>query len=242
MSESATIVISGAAVVSGLGLTRRQTWESILHGRCAMGPMSAMESPLAPGKDGGQAPDLPEDFAPALPREARYLKWAIAQALQEARADASPGQDRRRCACLLGTTLHGMRAAGRYLRGGDLGALREFIAGTTLQSAIDESVMGGWNATTCSACSSSLGSIALGVTLLQNGQADLVVAGGYDPISEYVWGGFNSLRLVAEGPLRPFAKNRQGMKLAEGYGIVVLERRRRGGARDQAAGGDPRLG
>jgi 3-oxoacyl-[acyl-carrier-protein] synthase II len=224
MNQGATIVISGAALVTGLGLSRQQTWESVLRGRCAMGPMSAMESPLAPGKDGGQAPDLPESFAPELPREARYLKWAIAQALQEARGDASPGQDPRRCVCLLGTTLHGMRAAGRYLRGGDLGALREFIAGWTLQSAINESVMGGWNATTCSACSSSLGSIALGVTLLQNGQADLVVAGGYDPISEYVWGGFNSLRLVAEGPLRPFAKNRQGMKLAEGYGIVVLER------------------
>src|SRR4029079_19118537 len=82
----------------------------------------------------------------------------------------------------------------------------------------------GGAATTCSACSSSLGSIALAVTLLETGQADLVVAGGYDAISEYVWAGFNALRLVAEGPLRPFARGRQGMKLGEGYGIVVLER------------------
>src|SRR6202044_2555364 len=41
---------------------------------------------------------------------------------------------------------------------------------------------------------------------------------------EYAYGGFNSLRLVAERPLRPFARNRQGMKLAEGYGIVILQR------------------
>jgi len=232
MSQRPTIVISGAGLVTGLGLSREQTWESVLQERCAMGPMSAMESALAPGKDGGQAPDLPEDFAPELPREARYLKWTIADGLKDARVDGSRADQRRRCACLLGTTLHGMRAAGRYLRSGDLADLRQFIAGTTLQSAIDNSVMGGWNATTCSACSSSLGSIALAVTLLQNGQADLVVAGGYDPISEYVWGGFNSLRLVADGPLRPFAKNRQGMKLAEGYGIVVLER-----ASDAAARG-----
>jgi 3-oxoacyl-[acyl-carrier-protein] synthase II len=62
------------------------------------------------------------------------------------------------------------------------------------------------------------------VTLLKTGQLDLVVAGGYDTISEYAYAGFNSLRLVAEGPLRPFARGREGMKLAEGYGIVVLER------------------
>ena len=224
MSERETIVISGAGLLTGLGLSREQTWEAGLRAECAMGPMSAIETPLGPGKDGGQAADLPEAFTPKLPREARYLKWAISAALKDARMDDSRAENRRRCVCLLGTTLHGMRAAGRYLRSNDLSDLGEFMAGTTLKSAIDSSVMGGWNATTCSACSSSLGSIALGVTLLQNGQADMVVAGGYDPISEYVWAGFNSLRLVADGPLRPFAKNRQGMKLAEGYGIVVLER------------------
>ena len=83
----------------------------------------------------------------------------------------------------------------------------------------------GFSATNCSACSSSLGSIALGVSLLRSGQLDLLVAGGYDTISEYVYAGFNSLRLVAAlSALRPFTKDRQGMKLAEGYGIVILER------------------
>jgi 3-oxoacyl-[acyl-carrier-protein] synthase II len=64
---------------------------------------------------------------------------------------------------------------------------------------------------------------------------DLVVCGGYDTISEYAYGGFNSLRLVAEGPLRPFAKDRQGMKLGEGYGIVVLERAAGAAARGASA-------
>ncbi|MGB7157073.1 MAG: beta-ketoacyl synthase N-terminal-like domain-containing protein, partial [Tepidisphaeraceae bacterium] len=99
----------------------------------------------------------------------------------------------------------------------------------------------GGAATTCSACSSSLGSIALGVTLLQTRQADLVVAGGYDTVCEYVWGGFNALRLVTDGPLRPFTRGRRGMKLGEGYGIVVLERlgdakRRGAGAKAIVAG------
>jgi 3-oxoacyl-[acyl-carrier-protein] synthase II len=224
MSQSRPrIVISGAGLATGLGLSREQTWESVRRGRCAMGPMSAIETPLPPGKDGGQAPDLPGDFAPELPREARYLRWAINQAIGDARVEPASVQPRR-CVCLLGTTLHGMRAAGRYLRNGDLAELRQFLAAATMRSALQNSIISGWSATTCSACSSSLASIALGVTLLQDGRADLVVAGGYDPISEYVWAGFNSLRLVADGPLRAFSKNRQGMKIAEGYGVVVLER------------------
>jgi 3-oxoacyl-[acyl-carrier-protein] synthase II len=162
----------------------------------------------------------------------RYLRWTIERALAEAGAlDALPYEPHR-CGFMLGTTLHGMRAAGQFLRSGDYAPLEHFLAGRTLESAAKGLAPTGLAATTCSACSSSLGSIALGTTLLRTGQLDLVVCGGYDTISEYAYGGFNSLRLVAEGPLRPFSKDRQGMKLAEGYGIVVLERadsaRRRG--------------
>ncbi len=226
------VVITGAGLLCSLGLSPQATWEAVLAGKCGMGPMGAMEQALAAGKDGGQALDLPDSFAPQLPREARYLRRAIGDALADACITTPLPYPARRCACMVGTTLHGMRAAGRFMRGGDFGELRNFLAGDTLRMAIEGYGIGGMTATTCSACSSSLGSVALGVTLLQTKQADLVIAGGYDTISEYVYGGFGSLRLVAEGPLRPFAKDRQGMKLAEGYGIVVLERaddaRRRG--------------
>ena len=218
------IVITGVGMATSLGLWHETIWMRVLCGDIGMGSMSAMESPLPPGRDGGQAQDLPADFAPDLPREVRYLKWTIAAALRNAGVVESSPYTASRCACLLGTTLHGMRAAGRHFRSGDFADLQQFLAGNTMDLAIKDLALAGLSATICSACSSSLGSIALAVTLLQTGQADLVVAGGYDTISEYVYGGFNSLRLVAEGPLRPFAKGRQGMKLAEGYGIVVLER------------------
>jgi 3-oxoacyl-[acyl-carrier-protein] synthase II len=238
-----SVVITGAGLATSLGLTRTQVWEAILQGRVGMGPLDEMEQPIASGKGGGQAMNLPSDFAPDDPREVRYLRWTIADALREAvvlrrieeqpphpnplpRSTGGEGMPYRpeRCAILLGTTLHGMRAAGRFLRSGDFGQLQDFLAGSTLARATRDLPFAGLSATTCSACSSSLGSIALAVTLLQTGEADLVIAGGYDTISEYVYGGFNSLRLVADGPLRPFARGRQGMKLAEGYGIVVLER------------------
>ena len=117
-----------------------------------------------------------------------------------------------------------MRAGGQFLRSDDPAALRDFLAASTLRASAKDLGIEGLAATTCSACSSSLGSVALAVTLLDGGKFDLILAGGYDPISEYVYGGFNSLRLVAEGPLRPFTRGRQGMKLAEGYAVVVLER------------------
>jgi len=223
-TESENIAITGAGLVTALGLSREATWQSILQGRCGIGPLTAVESMLPQGRDGGQAPDLPADFASQLPREARYLKLAIDEALHSAGVNVSLPYPARRCGCVLGTTLHGMRAAGRFFHNHDFGEFRDFSAASILATATQGAGLGGMASTTCSACSSSLGSIALAITLLQSGQLDLMVAGGYDTISEYAYGGFNSLRLIAEGPLRPFTRNRQGMKLAEGYGIVVLER------------------
>jgi 3-oxoacyl-[acyl-carrier-protein] synthase II len=230
----APVVITGMGLVTSLGLTAEDSWQAVKSGRCGMGPMSAMESPLPEGSQGGQAPDLPAEFEPDLPREARYLRWTIQAALHDAGvADRLPA-DGDRCALMLGTTLHGMRAAGRFFRSNDFAELKTFPAGETLRLATSGLGLHGSAATTCSACSSSLGSIALAVTMLQSGEADLVIAGGYDAISEYAWGGFNALRLVAPGPLLPFTRGRRGMKLGEGYGIVVLERAadaRRHGAR-----------
>jgi 3-oxoacyl-[acyl-carrier-protein] synthase II len=221
---ASAIVITGAEVVTCLGTSREQTWRGVAEGRCGMGPLTALESPLPKGKVGGQAVDLPADYLPESPREVRYLKWTIERALKEAGALETLPYPPQRCGFMLGTTLHGMRGGGRYLRTGDHAPLQQFLAGSTLELAVAGLPISGFAATTCSACSSSLGSIALAATLLQTGQLDLVVCGGYDTISEYAYGGFNSLRLVAEGPLRPFGKDRQGMKLGEGYGIVILER------------------
>jgi 3-oxoacyl-[acyl-carrier-protein] synthase II len=218
------IVITGAGLITPLGLSRRQTWSAILESRCGMGPLAAMEQQLPQDRDGGQCPDLPADFAPNLPREVRYLRRAIADALTDAGLQSGSPYSPDRCGILLGTTLHGMRAAGKFLRTGRYDRFADFLAGATLANASADFHFRGLNATTCSACSSSLGSIALAVSLLRAGQLDVIVAGGYDTISEYVYGGFNSLRLVARGPLRPFTRGREGMKLAEGYGIVVLER------------------
>jgi 3-oxoacyl-[acyl-carrier-protein] synthase II len=219
-----SILITGAALATPLGLTRDQTWRAVRAGQCGMRPLTALESPLAPDKLGGQALDLPADYRPDDPREVRYLSWTLRDALRDAGVADKLPYPSYRCGVVLGTTLHGMRAGGQYFRSSNFEPLRNFLASNTLARACAGFELDGFAATTCSACSSSLGAIALAMTLLRSGELDLVVTGGYDTISEYVYGGFSSLKLVADGPLRPFARGRQGMKLAEGYGIVVLER------------------
>jgi 3-oxoacyl-[acyl-carrier-protein] synthase II len=222
--EGPGTVITGVGLATSLGLCADSTWRGVLESRHSAGAMPALESPSPDGKGGFQAPDLPLEFYPGAPREVRYLHWTIAQALKQSSRGVLLPYPSHRCGIIVGTTLHGMRAGGQFLRDGDYAHLGNFLAASTLQQAISGIDVSGDAMTTCSACSSSLGSIALAITLLEAGELDLVISGGYDTVSEYAYAGFNSPRLVAQGPLRPFASEREGMKLGEGYGIVVLER------------------
>src|SRR5699024_8929368 len=100
------VAITGTGMASCLGLSLKENWEKVCQGQSNFGPMLAMESKLPEAATGGQAPDLPDDFYPKLPREPRYLRWAIIAALKDAGLLNSEVYDSYRCAVMLGTTLH----------------------------------------------------------------------------------------------------------------------------------------
>ena len=225
------IVITGAGLSCALGLTKDEAWRAVVAGTCGIGALTAIEQFERCSKGGGQAPDLPKKLHKGLPREVRYLRHVIAEALAQSKFFInSPAPDR--CGAVFGTTLAGMRSAGAYFRSGDLTRFNRFTAASIAQLALEGLPISGAVTTTCSACASGLSSVAIALTMLRTGQLDLVIAGGYDTLSEYAYAGFNSLRLVTSDAIMPFSKDRAGMKLGEGYGIVVLERmedaRRRG--------------
>jgi 3-oxoacyl-[acyl-carrier-protein] synthase II len=53
--------------------------------------------------------------------------------------------------------------------------------------------------------------------------ADVAMAGGSDPISKIAFTGFNRLLATAKELCRPFDKNRDGMCVGEGAGVLALE-------------------
>jgi 3-oxoacyl-[acyl-carrier-protein] synthase II len=226
--EADRIVVTGVGLNCCLGLNAEDVWQRVRSGECGIGPLTALEQPDA-RREGGQAPE-PNVFYQAgdgrTLREVSFLRMAISEALRQAELDASHWPEPDRIGIVLGTTLAGMRSGGKFLRTEDFSVLQDFPASSTLHHAATGMAIEGFSTTTCAACASGLSAVALGMTLLRRGVLDIVIAGGYDPISEYVYAGFNSMRLVTEGPPLPFSKKRQGMKLGEGSGILVLERAR----------------
>jgi 3-oxoacyl-[acyl-carrier-protein] synthase II len=73
------------------------------------------------------------------------------------------------------------------------------------------------------ACASGAVAIGQASEWIKNGLCDIAIAGGSDMLCRVIYNGFISLKITDSQPCRPFDKNRQGLNLGEGAGIVVLE-------------------
>ena len=62
-----------------------------------------------------------------------------------------------------------------------------------------------------------------GYDLISSGQNETMLCGGTDAFSRVAFTGFNRLLAMAPEKCQPFDKNRKGMMLGEGAGILVLE-------------------
>ena len=87
----------------------------------------------------------------------------------------------------------------------------------------------GINNCSVTACASGANSIGDAFRVIQNGDVDVMVAGGAEAsITEMSVAGFSNMTALSPNPdpqtaCRPFDKNRDGFVIAEGSGILILE-------------------
>ena len=227
------IWITGAGIVSAIGLDKRETLDSLLHGRTGIGPMRHLQSehrelPVGEVRLSDEELRARLGIAPGTPtiRTALLGMLALEEALEEARLTAD---ELLRTAFVSGTTVGGMDQSERYypdflasdtrnayIALHDCGASTELIA--------DRFGRFGFVATPSTACSSALNAIILGADLIRSGAFDRVVAGGSECLTKFHLNGFNALMILDREACRPFDATRAGLNLGEGAAYVVLER------------------
>lgn len=235
------IWITGAGIVSAIGLDKAATLDALRHGRTGIGTMHHLRSehrefPVGEVQLSDEELAARLGIAPGTPtiRTALLGMLALGEALDEARLTE---EELPHAAFVSGTTVGGMDRSecyypdfltndsrNVYIAMHDCGASTELIA--------DRFGRFGFVATPSTACSSALNAIILGASLIRSGEFDIVVAGGSECLTKFHLNGFNALMILDREPCRPFDATRAGLNLGEGAAYVVLERassaRRRG--------------
>ncbi|WP_020422497.1 beta-ketoacyl synthase [Amycolatopsis sp. ATCC 39116] len=251
------VVITGIGATTPLGGDVASTWEGLLAGRSGIRRIEAdwVEKFDLPVKIGAT---LAEDPAEKLPRvQARRLDRCEQIALIAARqawADAGfeqPSDERTdvdpdRLGVSIGTGIGGpltLLAMDDLLEQEGIRKVSPLTVpmlmpnGPAAHVGIDLKARAGVHSP-ASACASGAEGIANGYQMIQNGRADVVVAGGAEScIHPITVAGFAQARTVStrndepERASRPFDTDRDGFVLGEGAGVVVLEREDRAKAR-----------
>jgi len=226
-------VVTGVGVVNAIANDFESFVEAMRAGRCGQRTIAGFDATGLRNPRACEAADFDpgpvyehRDKRP-MERSSELVLSAYDQATAMARIDLR-GVAPTRGAVLMGTTLGGAMAGFEYYRGAREGRrrpsrLRDHSMHAPGYRLCIESGFLGPNFVFSTACTSSNLALAAALDLVRANKADVVVAGGYDPLSPISCAGFSVMRNVTPSICRPFDRNRDGLVLGEGCVVLIVE-------------------
>ncbi|RMG11120.1 MAG: beta-ketoacyl-[acyl-carrier-protein] synthase family protein [Planctomycetota bacterium] len=238
------LVVTGMGLTTSLAAGVEANWTALRAGRTGLRPLAELDGVCGDLGVGGPAPPLP-GLADALDRRDRahaYLEGACREALSSAGLEGGfPAPER--AAVVLGSSLAAQASARDFWestlahgpRGADYRALRSYDTELRLAALCATFGARGESLLVSNACAAGASALALAGDLLRLRRADLVLVAGYDALDLHTQAGFGAIKALAPKAVLPFASERAGMQLGDGFAAFVLERE----AEARAAGRRP---
>ena len=245
---SRRVAITGIGILSPFGRGRGAALDALRNARSGVRRIESIDATELNCRIAGEVPKEAHDGAfPGFDRFSRFALIAAEEAAGQANLRQS-GIDPHRFGALIGTGLGGCETldAGyrRVYKDGQTRVPPTMIA-WSMYNAAASAVSTHFGAkgpayAVVSACASSAHAIGQAFQAIRNGQADMMLAGGSDaPLTFGTIRAWESMRVLAidnehpEQACRPFSADRQGLVLAEGAAVLVLEEWTRAQGRGQ---------
>lgn len=228
------VAVTGIGAVSALGLGVDALWKGVNDGVCGIQPLEGIPLDRLNTRLAGQAKAFDRD-AHFEPKQHSFLDRTAQLALvagREAMAKAAPHiADHRRAGVIFGASIgHDTTdAAYKTFYGDNSNRLHPFTVPRIMPSnpASQLSMAFGFRGptySTASACASSAHAIGLAFQAVRTGQLDVALTGGSDaPLCVGVLKCWEALRVLSPDVCRPFSRDRTGLAVGEGAGVLVLE-------------------
>jgi len=228
---SQRVFITGIGLVSAIGNTVDENWQSLITGQTGIGKAKYVDSKHIDNFLFGEIPFSNDELKAllGLPQESINARTSLLafMAAKEALTQSGLSKDQLD-GIILGCTVSSMcetqklyeNAQGidngsmlydRYDIGSVAMEISEFLGHVPFLNTIN------------TACSSSANAIMQAVMMIRSGRAKRLLVGGADALSKYTINGFNSMMLLSDAQCKPFSTERDGINLGEGAGFLILE-------------------
>ena len=242
--ERRRVVVTGLGMLSPIGNTVEESWESAVAGRSGAAAIDTFDA----ANHGVKIAATVKGFDASVHldrREARridpFIQYGLvagAQAVEDAGLADAPEQTRLRTGVAVGSGIGGINTIedthSTLLKSGPR-RVSPFFVPASIINMISGNLsirygFAGPNAAIVTACATGTHNIGYGARMIQYGDADVMVVGGSEQAtSPLTVAGFAAMRALSsrnddpEGASRPWDRDRDGFVLGDGAGVMVLE-------------------
>jgi len=237
------VVITGLGAVTPIGNSPAEFWQSLLAGRCGIGPITHFDASRHDCRIAGEVKGFdPLDYLDRkdVKRTDRFVHLAMA-ATRQALEDADfriTDLNAEQVGVILGTGIGGIRVLEEqqtiYLQKGPDRCSPFMVPMMIANMAAGHLAIHfgakGPNSCTVTACASGSNAIGDAFRLIQRGEVQAAITGGTEAaVTPLSMAGFSAMKALStrndtpEQACRPFDRDRDGFVMGEGAGILVLE-------------------
>jgi minimal PKS ketosynthase (KS/KS alpha) len=242
-------VVTGVGVVAPGGIGRKELWSCLTEGRTATRRITLFDPSPFRSQSAAEC-DFDAELAGLSPRQRRradrYVQFGLvcaAEALEDSGLDLDE-QTRERTGVAMGTAVGGTTALeSEYVVASERGrdwlvdpdCTTPFLYQALMPSSLAAELawtygMHGPAQVVSTGCTSGIDAIGYAHQLIQDGEANVMIAGASDsPISPVTVASFDAIKATTpdnddpEHSSRPFDRDRRGFVLGEGAAVLVLE-------------------
>ena len=236
------MVVTGQGVICPLGNSVEEFWKRLVAGESGIGPVTRFDTAAYDTRFAGEVHDFkPETVMDRkdVRRSDLFVQYAVAATAQALEQSRIQGQvDPTRFGVIVGSGIGGISTfedQHRTLLEKGPNRVSPFFIPMMISDMASGQVSilfgaKGPNYCTVSACSSGAHAVGEAFRLIQNSEADVMIAGGAEaPVTPVSFAGCCSMKAMStrnDDPARasrPFDSQRDGFVMGEGAGIVILE-------------------
>jgi 3-oxoacyl-[acyl-carrier-protein] synthase II len=243
MSHNSAVAVTGIGIYTSIGNTREDFWNSLVSGKSGIRRIRSFD----PQGNKSQIASEVTDFKPdayldpkvcrKMSRSTQMAVCAAIDAVRDGQLDMDK-EDRTRIGCVIGCGAGGITIIEEQYsefvkRGsGSVNPLTIPKAITNMPACHATIVLGiyGPSLAVTAACATGAHSIGMGLGLLREGRADVILAGATESaLSPFIVEMYDSMGVLSRSNAepacasRPFDLNRDGFIIAEGACMLVLE-------------------
>ncbi|MBN2484149.1 MAG: beta-ketoacyl-[acyl-carrier-protein] synthase family protein [Candidatus Omnitrophica bacterium] len=230
------VVVTGLGVISPIGTGKKLFWANLIKGTSGVDKVTLFDTSTFNRHYGGEVKDFSAErfISPEMiPFVGRASQFAIA-ATEFALKDASLTQksiQKNKNAIIIGTTMAEASvidfSGGMFIKK-EWDKITSKLIVNSFAPSIPRNVghflkIKGENVLIPNACAAGNYALSYGYDLIRQGKIDYAIVGGAEALSRVAFQGFQRLYAMGLDVCTPFDKERKGMILGEGAGILILE-------------------